>query len=78
MRTRDLVADAKGGGGGRRTCRAADLSLLDEEELALIKLAAQFPAVVEGAAAAHEPHRIAFYLSEPRRRLSRAVEPRQR
>ncbi|WP_243395705.1 arginine--tRNA ligase [Sphingomonas oleivorans] len=39
-----------------------DLALLDEEELALVKLAAQFPRVVEGAAAAHEPHRIAFYL----------------
>ena len=40
------------------------MTLLDEEELALIKLAAQFPRVVEGAASAHEPHRIAFYLSE--------------
>jgi arginyl-tRNA synthetase len=42
----------------------ADLSLLDEEELALVKLAATFPRVVEGAAAAHEPHRIAFYLGD--------------
>ena len=42
----------------------ADLSLLDEEELALVKLAAQFPRVVEAAAAAHEPHRIAFYLGD--------------
>ena len=40
----------------------ADLMLLDEEELALVKLAAQFPRMVEGAAMAHEPHRIAFYL----------------
>ena len=40
----------------------ADLSLLDDEELALIKLAALFPRVIEGAANAHEPHRIAFYL----------------
>jgi arginyl-tRNA synthetase len=40
----------------------ADLSLLDAEELALVKLAAQYPRVVEGAALAHEPHRIAFYL----------------
>jgi len=40
----------------------ADLSLLDAEELGLVKLAAQFPRVVEQAAAAHEPHRIAFYL----------------
>jgi arginyl-tRNA synthetase len=42
----------------------ADLSLLDEEELALVKLAATFPRIVEGAAAAHEPHRIAFYLGD--------------
>jgi len=41
---------------------AADLSLLDAEELALVKLAAQFPRIVESAAQAHEPHRIAFYL----------------
>ncbi|MBP8231297.1 arginine--tRNA ligase [Rhizorhabdus sp.] len=41
---------------------AADLGLLDAEELALVKLAAQFPRIVESAAQAHEPHRIAFYL----------------
>ena len=40
----------------------ADLSLLDDEELALVKRAAQYQRVVEGAAVAHEPHRIAFYL----------------
>jgi arginyl-tRNA synthetase len=40
----------------------ADLSRLDTQELALVKLAAQFPRVVETAAAAREPHRIAFYL----------------
>ena len=56
----------------------ADLGLLDDEELALVKLAAQyprlvegaalarnianFPRIVEGAALAREPHRIAFYL----------------
>ena len=40
----------------------ADLSLLDEEELALVRRAAQYPRVLEGAALAHEPHRIAFYL----------------
>ncbi len=43
-------------------CPRADLSQLDTQELALVKLAAQFPRVVEGAAAAREPHRIAFYL----------------
>jgi arginyl-tRNA synthetase len=41
---------------------SADLSLLDDEELALVKRAAQFQRVVESAAMAHEPHRIAFYL----------------
>jgi arginyl-tRNA synthetase len=40
----------------------ADLSLLDDEELALVKRASQYPRVLEGAALAHEPHRIAFYL----------------
>jgi arginyl-tRNA synthetase len=42
----------------------ADLALLDEEELALVKLAAQFPRIVESAAQAHEPHRVAFYLHD--------------
>ncbi|EGI54901.1 arginyl-tRNA synthetase [Sphingomonas sp. S17] len=40
----------------------ADLSLLDAEDIALVKLAAQFPRIVETAAVAREPHRIAFYL----------------
>ena len=43
---------------------APDLSRLGTEELNLIKLAAQFPRVVEGAATAREPHRIAFYLND--------------
>lgn len=43
-------------------CEKADLSLLDGEELKLVKLAAQFPRIVESAAFAREPHRIAFYL----------------
>jgi len=38
------------------------LDLLGEEELALVKLAAQFPRLVEAAAAAREPHRVAFFL----------------
>jgi arginyl-tRNA synthetase len=42
----------------------ADLTLLDEDELGLVKLAAQFPRVVEAAAQAHEPHRVAFYLND--------------
>jgi arginyl-tRNA synthetase len=35
---------------------------LESDELALVKLAAQFPRVVESAAAAREPHRVAFFL----------------
>jgi len=42
----------------------ADLDLLDAEDLALVKLTAQFPRMVEAAAVAREPHRIAFYLAE--------------
>lgn len=49
---------------GLAIAAAPDLSLLDEDELALVKIAAQFPRVVEAAAANHEPHRIAFYLFE--------------
>jgi arginyl-tRNA synthetase len=38
--------------------------LSDPAELALIRLLAQWPRLVESAAEAHEPHRIAFYLQE--------------
>ena len=44
------------------TCTSADLDLLDADELAVVKLAAQFPRIVESAALAREPHRVAFYL----------------
>ena len=37
---------------------------LGEEELDLIKMAAQFPRIVESAAASREPHRVAFYLND--------------
>ena len=40
------------------------VELLGEEELDLIKLAAQFPRIVEAAAGAREAHRIAFFLQE--------------
>jgi arginyl-tRNA synthetase len=36
--------------------------LTDSDELGLIKTIAAWPRTVEGAAEAHEPHRIAFYL----------------
>jgi arginyl-tRNA synthetase len=43
----------------------ADLALLsDPTELALIRQLAGWPRLVESAAEAHEPHRIAFYLQE--------------
>jgi arginyl-tRNA synthetase len=41
-----------------------DLKLLDAEELGLVKLGAQFPRIIEAAALAREPHRIAFYLGD--------------
>ncbi|MDG2003935.1 MAG: DALR anticodon-binding domain-containing protein, partial [Novosphingobium sp.] len=43
---------------------SAQLELLGEEELELIKLAAQFPRIVEAAASAREAHRMAFFLQD--------------
>lgn len=44
---------------------AADVSgLTDAGEMDVIKRLAQFPRLIEGAAAAHEPHRLAFYLND--------------
>ncbi|MGD9803525.1 MAG: arginine--tRNA ligase [Hyphomicrobiaceae bacterium] len=41
----------------------ADLSLIEDEgELEILKRMALWPRIVAGAARAHEPHRIAFYL----------------
>ena len=42
----------------------ADMTKLDGEELGLVKLMAQYPRLVEAAALAHEPYRIAFYLND--------------
>ncbi len=43
----------------------ADTSLLaDDGELDLLRRLALFPRLIDGAARAHEPHRIAFYLSD--------------
>ncbi len=44
--------------------RDTALHRLGEEELGLIRIAAQFPRLVEAAAAAREPHRIAFFLQD--------------
>jgi arginyl-tRNA synthetase len=38
--------------------------LSDEAELALIRLLAGWPRLIESAAEAHEPHRLAFYLGD--------------
>jgi arginyl-tRNA synthetase len=38
--------------------------LEDEAEIGLMKKIAAYPRVIEAAAAAHEPHRVAFYLYE--------------
>ncbi len=51
---RKVAAEGISGTGGAE--------LLDAEDLELVKLAAQFPRIVESAASAYEPHRIAFYL----------------
>jgi arginyl-tRNA synthetase len=54
----DVALDAASLAGAR-------LDLLDDSgEIEMIKLIAQFPRQVEAAAAAHEPHRIAFYVHE--------------
>ncbi len=52
---------------GRKAAEAGlhavpDPARLDAHDLALVALAAQFPRIVEAAALAREPHRIAFYL----------------
>lgn len=46
------------------TPRDDDLAQLGAEERDLIRLAAQFPRMVEAAAIAREPHRIAFFLHD--------------
>ncbi|MGQ3284573.1 arginine--tRNA ligase [Bosea sp. (in: a-proteobacteria)] len=43
----------------------ADLArLTDEAELGIVKLIAAYPRIIEGAATAHEPHRVAFFVHE--------------
>ena len=50
---------------GAEDLSAADLALLsDDAELDLIKAMAAWPRTVEGAAEAHEPHRVANYLHD--------------
>ena len=48
---------------GAQALSQKNLGLLtDAGELGLVKLIAQYPRVIESAAQAHEPHRLAFYL----------------
>src|SRR5436190_1169255 len=57
MLSRDQLSDA--------ALAEAPLDRLgDPLELALIRLLASWPRIVEGAAEAHEPHRIAFFLQD--------------
>ncbi len=49
--------------GGEVVVEPGDLErLTDEAEIALVRKLAEYPRVIEAAAQAHEPHRIAFYL----------------
>ena len=47
-----------------RSRRRRSARLTDPAELALIRQLASWPRLVESAAEAHEPHRIAFYLQD--------------
>jgi arginyl-tRNA synthetase len=63
-KAREVVPDLPEATAARRTylANAAVERLSDPAELDLLKRLALFPRTVEGAAGAHEPHRIAFYL----------------
>src|SRR4051812_3801948 len=63
---REVVPDLPATGPGRLAMLAsAPLGRLDDAgELSLIRRLALFPRMVEAAALAHEPHRVAFYLYE--------------
>jgi arginyl-tRNA synthetase len=56
--------ERKGAEAGLSAVPAPPLSRLDQEELGLVKLLAQWPRLVMQAAHAREPHRIAFYLHD--------------
>ena len=62
-RTRSVSRQAAAAGVAIDGLDSAPLDRLgDAGELSLVRLIAQWPRQVEAAAAAHEPHRIAFYL----------------
>jgi arginyl-tRNA synthetase len=61
---RDVVPDLPEQAGARAAFlgQAAVERLTDPAELGLLRLLALYPRMIEAAAVAHEPHRIAFYL----------------
>jgi len=61
---REVVPDLPGEGAARASMlAAAPLDRLEDPgELALLRRLALYPRLIEAAAIAHEPHRIAFYL----------------
>ena len=60
---------------GPEALRKAPLERLDRHgEMALIRRLAEYPRIIEAAAEAHEPHRIAFYLHDLAVGFSRAME----
>ncbi|GGD42520.1 arginine--tRNA ligase [Croceicoccus pelagius] len=59
-----ICSTLKKGADAGFTPSAEHLGLLGEEEMDLVKVAAQFPRQVEAAARAREPHRIAFFLGD--------------
>ena len=62
-RSRSVMRQASAAGIPIEGLKGASLDRLsDAGELALVRLIAQWPRQVEAAAAAHEPHRLAFYL----------------
>ena len=63
---------------GPRSRPRCDL-LTDEGEIGLIKKLAEYPRLIEGAAAsAHEPHRLAFYLYDLASSFHAPLESRHR
>jgi len=57
------AAEQLGDGGFGRAALAANASrLTDESEIGLIRKLAEYPRLIESAALAQEPHRLAFYL----------------
>src|ERR1700712_1521719 len=61
---REVVPDLPEDAGARAALlgEAAVERLTDPAELSLLRLLALYPRMIEAAASAHEPHRIAFYL----------------